>query len=354
MKFDVIIGNPPYQLKDGGNDSSAKPIYNKFIEQAKKLNPKYISMIIPSRWMQAGKGLDKFREVMMNDRRIAKIYDFEDANICFPSIPLDGGVCYFLWKSDYDGLTNYIFQSYNGDVIEDNRYLTNDLSSVIIRDSRHISILNKVIIKNNTMFSSIVSSRKPFGIRTYLFNSPERYSGANLSDTQFDDSYLIFGVKGKKGGAKRQTGYIAKSIVPDRIGIDKYKLFFTTSYSTNATVPPETILASPNEICTETFLMIGSFDTELERDNCNKYIHTDFFRTLLYFRRGSMKVTKSVFEYIPLQNFTSSSDIDWSKSIEDINHQLYIKYKFTKEDIDFINNNVFKNNNKTIKSKELV
>lgn len=351
MKFDVIIGNPPYQLKDGGGDSSAKPIYNKFVEQAKKLNPKYISMIIPSRWMQAGKGLDQFREVMMNDRRIKNIYDFEDSNICFPGIPLDGGVCYFLWQRDYDGPTNYVFQSYNKDVIEDNRYLTNDLSSVIIRDNRHISILNKVIDKNNTMFSSIVSVRKPFGIGTDLFNSPERYSDANLSDTKFDESYLIFGVKGKKGGAKRQSKYISKSIIPDRIGIDKYKLFFTTSYSTNATVPPETIPASPNEICTETFLMIGPFDTELERDNCNKYIHTDFFRTLLYFRRGSMRVTQSVFEYIPLQDFTSSSKIDWSQSIDDINHQLYGNYSFSEQDIEFINNNIVQNNTKIIKDK---
>lgn len=340
MKWDLIIGNPPYQLKDGGSDASATPLYNKFIEQAQKLQPRYLTMIIPSRWMKAGKGLDAFREKMINDTHIKEIHDFESPNTCFPGIPLDGGVCYFLWQESYNGKAKYIFEANNGDVVEDERYLKNDLSNVVIRDSRQVSILNKVFEKITDKFSKIVSSTKPYGIRKDLFNNPEKYPDSKLSDVPFKDSYLIRGVKGKKGGAKRTSGYISKEIVPDKIGIDQYKLFFTTSYSTNATIPPETIVAEPNEICTETFLMIGPFETIEERDNCNKYIHTSFFRTLLYFRRGSMQVNKSVFEYIPLQNFTNKSDIDWSKSLDEINLFLYKKYNFTENEINFIKSNI--------------
>ena len=149
MKFDVIIGNPPYQMNDGGGTGdSAKPIYNLFVEQAKKLNPTFLSMIIPSRWMKGGKGLEKFRESMIADTRLKYIYDFENAKECFKDINLDGGVCYFLWDKNYEGKTKYIFKPHEGKEIESKRYLKSDFTDNIIRDPRQISIIEKISNKN--------------------------------------------------------------------------------------------------------------------------------------------------------------------------------------------------------------
>ncbi len=324
MKFDVIIGNPPYQLSDGGNESSAKPIYQLFIQQAKKLNPRYITMIIPSRWMQGGKGLDAFRKEMMNDTNISYIFDYEDASKCFPGVHIDSGVCYFLIDKAHKGKLHYTYYNMFGECIEVDRYLKSDLSDVVIRDYREVSIIEKV--KTNKTFDKIVSSRKPYGIAKDLFNSPNRYPNSNLSDNEFNESVHIYGVKGHKGGAKRVDAYISKKIINQIDNVNKYKLFFTTSYSANATIPPEPIKAFPNDVCTETFLTVGCFDNEKEMNNCFDYIHTTFFRALLYFRRGSMQVTKSVFEYIPLQDFNE----EWT------DEKLYKKYGLTQEEINFI------------------
>lgn len=147
---------------------------------------------------------------------------------------------------------------------------------------------------------------------------------------------MIWGVKGVKG-ARRTCCYIDKVAISKNIDwVDKYKLFFTTSYSTNATIPPEPILATPDVICTETFLVIGPFDTVEEMNNCNKYIKTKFFRLYLYFGKGTMQVSKNVFQFIPLQDFTSNSKINWKKSIKDIDQYLYKKYKLSKDEIEFI------------------
>lgn len=325
MKFDVIIGNPPYQLSDGGNESSAKPIYNLFIEQAKKLNPHYISMIVPSRWMQGGKGLDKFREDMIADTHISHIKDYEDSQKCFSGVHIDGGVCYFLWDRTYSGPCCYEYET-NNEIVKSVRFLNNKYSNAVIRDDRQITIIDKICSKGENKFSEIVSSRKPYGIAKDLFNSPERYPKACLSDTTFNGALLIHGVKGHKGGARRLSQYIRSELVKDDGSINKYKLFFTTSYTAGATNPPEPIVAGPGVVCTETFLRIGPFETEAEMNNCFGYIHTNFFKALLKFRRGSMQVTKTVFEYIPAQDFTKP----WTDDT------LYKKYNLNDDEISFI------------------
>lgn len=327
MQFDVIIGNPPYQLSDGSGASNdaALPIYNMFIEQAIKLNPKFLIMITPSKWMVGGRGLNKFRERMMLDKHLKYIYDFENASDCFPGLHIDGGVNYFLWDRDYSGKTNYTFKAKNGVITNSLKYLKNEHFEYIIRDNRVLSLLNKIDAEDK--FSSIVSTTKPFGIRKYLFNEPDRYPSSKLNFKYFNDSIKIYGVKGIKGGAKRIIGYIDKGIITNNIeAINKYKLFFTTSYSTNAIEPPETIVADPNEICTETFLMIGPFKNKKEQLNCLSYIQTSFFKILLYFGKGTMQVTKSVFGLIPLQDFSEA----WS------DEKLYKKYGLSQEEIDFI------------------
>ncbi len=331
MKFDVIIGNPPYQMSDGGGTGdSAKPIYNLFVEQAKKLQPTFLSMIIPSRWMKGGKGLDKFREDMINDRRIKFLYDFENAKECFKDINLDGGVCYFLWDKNYDGKCKTYYKPIQNEEIFSERFLKTEVTNNIIRDIRQLPIIEKARIKNQDQFSSIVSRRKPYGISTDLFNDPRKYGYKEIPSKPFKDSLKIYGVKGNKGGAKRMIGYINKNKVTDPKSIEKYKLFHSYAGSTTSTVPPEIIIGLPNEICTETYLKIGDFNTKKEALNCLSYIKTKFFRALLWYNRIQKNLSKTTFDLIPLQNF----DKQYSDK------ELYKKYKLNNSEIEFIEKNI--------------
>lgn len=328
MKFDVIIGNPPYQLADGGGTGdSAKPLYHLFIQQAKKLQPKYLSMIVPSRWMKGGKGLSSFREEMMADTRIKYMYDFEDANECFTGLHIDGGVCFFLWDNSYNGKVEYHYKSYDGATSVSSRYLKTDFSDTVIRDYRQISILSKVFNKTKESFSEIVSTRNPFGFGADFFNSANNES--KIYGISQQNLIKIYGVKGKKGGAKRTSGYIKKDTVlynKDKIGL--FKLFFSKAYMTTSTVPPEIIIGEPNEICTETFLLIGGFKNMQYAKNCLSYIKTKFFRAILFYNRHSLNISKESFKSIPLQDFSKP----WT------DEELYKKYDLNKEEIDFIEN----------------
>ncbi len=328
MKFDIIVGNPPYQFNDGGGTGdSSKPIYNKFIEQAISLKPKYISMIIPSRWMKGGKGLDDFRNDMMNDTHIEFLHDFENAKKCFPLNTIDGGVCYFLWNSNYNGLCKYVYESKAGFEDVSNRLLNNGVTGNVIRGSRQIPIIKKASYDKKNSFSNIVSTRKPFGISTDLFNAPENYKMFDLRNEQYPNSYKIYGVKGNKGGAKRVVGFVNTSAPSDNIdSIKKYKLYFSYAYSTDSTVPPEIIFGRPNEIATETFLMIGPFENETIAQNCLSYIKTKFFRSLLYFNRIQKNCSKETFSLIPLVPFSKKWD----------DEMLYEKFQLTNDEINYI------------------
>lgn len=328
MKFDVIISNPPYQLSDGGGTGdSAKPIYQLFVQQAQKLKPRYLSMIIPSRWMKGGKGLSAFREDMINDTHIKHIYDYEDAQECFSGIHLDGGVCYFIWDKEYNGTVNYVYKPKDQLAIVSNRYLKTNLSDTIIRDYRQISIIEKIKRLNEKSFNEIVSYRKPYGIATDLFNAPQNYEHLDLHYQPYKDYLKIYGVKGNKGGAKRLFGYVnPKQIETGLESIPKYKLFFSYAYSTDATVPPEIIIGKPFEISTETFLRIGCFNSEEETKNALSYIKTKIFRALLQFNRIQKNTSNQTFALIPIQDFSKP----WT------DEELYAKYGLTQEEIDFI------------------
>ena len=330
MKFDVIIGNPPYQLNDGdGTGDSAKPIYHLFIEQAKKMNPRFITMIVPSRWMKGGKGLDNFRKEMINDLHIKEIHDFFNASECFPRIALDGGVNYFLWDKDYNGKVDYYYKDINNNINYSKRFLKTEFGNTIIRDFKQISIIEKVKLKDENSFSSIVLARNPFGFFADFFNNPEKYKNIKIYNDNNDNNQLIkiYGIKGKKGGSKRVNGYIENIHIYKNIdSVNKYKLFFSKAYMLTSTIPPEIIIGKPNEICTETFLQIGSFNNETELYNCLNYIKTKFFRALLFFNRDSLNISRDNFNFVPIQNW----DEEWT------DEKLYKKYNLNQEEIKFI------------------
>lgn len=262
---------------------------------------------------------------MMCDTRIKLINDFEDASNCFSGLHIDGGVNYFLWERDYNGKVEFTFKPSKGQESSISKYLKNDYFDYVLRDNRVLTILDKV--KGFGKFSSIVSTTKPYGIRNYLFNEPERYPNSNLQFDEYPNSLKIYGVKGIKGGAKRTVGFVNPVLVTKSNHlVDKYKIFFTTSYSTNAIIPPAIILGNPKTICTETFLNIGSFDNEQEQLNCKSYIESKIFRFLLYFGKGTMHVNQAVFGLIPLVSFKES----WTDK------KLYDLFKLDTNEINMI------------------
>lgn len=337
MKFDVIIGNPPYQLSiaGGGSSDRAIPVYNKFVEQAVKLNPRFISMIIPSKWMVGGFGLKGFREYMCDRTDIKELVDYEDSAFCFPGLHIDSGVCYFLIDKSYKGDVKYTFIDKSNTISTNIRKLKNDYFSYIIRDYEIYNILEKV--KKYDKFSAIVSTLNPYGIPTFIFNEPDRMPELRMSEKEFKNSLKVYGVKGIKGGAKRQTGFI-KNILDKDINLKTYKILFSATYSTGAINYSEPIIASPNEVCTATFLKIGDFDNLKKLKNCLSYMDTNLFKFLLFYGKGTMHVTKDTFGLIPLLDF----DKGWN------NEKVFSEFNFNKQDIEYINNFIASRKNGTL------
>ena len=217
MKFDIIIGNPPYQLKDGGGISSAQPIYQKFVQRAFELQPKYVAMIIPSRWMQGGKGLDEFRKDMLSCRHFRTLHDYIEAKDCFPSFSIEGGVCYFVWDRDYDGPCHYVTHEKDGSVKESDRFLGGDGADVVMRDKTDASILNKVkhalpfLVKGGLAlegnFSKIVSKRLPYGLPSDFFKTPEKAHLLPASISPIENGYRVLGFLNGKAVRYLPTDY---------------------------------------------------------------------------------------------------------------------------------------------------
>ena len=313
MKFDVIIGNPPYQMNTGGSKAQAIPLYQKFVEQAKKLNPRYISMIIPSRWFSGGFGLDSFREAMITDKRLRELCDFIEAADCFGTgVEIKGGVCYFLWDRDHEGLCHV--KTYESNRIsEAYRYLKEDGVDSFIRRNDGVSIYHKVKEFKEASVSQIVSSQKPFGLGT-AFHGHANYRNGDV--TVFEN-----------GG----IGYIAESEIPKSIEyVKKYKIYVSAGYNGGDTFPHQIIgkpiLGPAGSCCTETYVMIGGFKYEQEARNLMTYIQTKFFRFMVMLLKNTQHALKKVYSLVPQQDFSKS----WTDA------ELYEKYGLTDEEIAFI------------------
>ncbi len=336
MKFDAVVGNPPYQESDGGAQASAKPIYNYFVESAKEINTRLINLIMPTRWYAGGKGLDDFRKQMLNDEHIVEIHDFLNPNIIFPSTNIRGGVCFILWDNDYNNEKDLVKVVTYGESFLDRKELKRKLKldgeDIFIRNIESLEIIKK--IKSQKEFSSFeeyVSSRKPFGLDGNYSNDENfRKSKNGLKNP------LICYVKGK------QIVFLEREEIIKNINwIDKYKVF--TSYANNIGTELNddnfnSFVGKPGTISTETYIVIGA-NLELDNDsasNITKYFTTKFARFSHSLSKASHHGTSKTYKFVPLQDFTAKSDIDWSKSISDIDQQLYKKYGLSDEEISFI------------------
>ena len=316
MKFDVIIGNPPYQLSTAGNDNGAqaKPIYQEFVRQSIKLKPRYVVMITPSRWFAGGWGLDQFRDEMIRSDHIREIHDFQNSGDCFSGVDIKGGISYFLYDRDNDGPCTFFSHEADKIVSQSERFLREDGCDVLIRYNELIGIYRKVrSTRNFSPFSRIVSGRSPFGLNTNHYGHETRNA---VSDVSYFE---------RKGFT-----FIADTrITKNRDAIGKYKLYIPKT-AEDGKLPGKVIgnitIGVPGTICSGTYLLVGPFATEQEAQNVSDYMKTKFFRALVAVNKISQDAYAKVYDGVPMQDFSKT----WT------DEELFEKYGLTDEEISFI------------------
>lgn len=315
MQFDVVVGNPPYQMTGGGGGTNDSSIYHLFVQQAKKLEPRFLSMVIPSRWLAGGRGMDDFRKEMLSDGHLRRLVDYTKMSVAFPGVDFEGGVGYFLWDRDNTGKCLYTLTL--GDQVLPTVERDLGAHEVFVRDSRAAAILDKVLAFEEKGMNELVSGDTPFGLATNFSNFVEKpFAGA-----------LELHVSVKQ---KRTVAYMKDTVTKNRQLIPTWKLFMPKAYGERGAIPANvlgpTIVAGPNSVCTQTYVTAGPFDSEAEAINCQKYLQTRFARLLVSLRKITQDLPRSVYSWLPQQDWS----VDWTDAA------LYEKYGITEEEVAFI------------------
>lgn len=327
MKFDVIIGNPPYQLNDGGGmGTSATPIYQLFVRQAMRLKPRYLTMIIPSRWFSGGRGLDDFRDEMLMDTSIRRIVDFPDSADAFPGVDISGGVCFFLWDRDNKGHCRISTHEKGNITSESERPLLENGADTFIRFNEAIPILRKVKKLNESSFADIVSANDPFGFDERVEGSYRRIVPKYSLKRSHNDIAFYY-----NGWTKSGIGWVEEGAVRKNSDwISKYKVFIAKAYGERGSFP-FLVLAHPflgegNSCCTETYLVVGPFTTKTTAKNAIQYISTRFFRFLVLMKKNTQNALRGVYSFVPMQDLSQ----EWT------DEKLFKKYALSADEIAFI------------------
>ncbi|TNF09477.1 MAG: restriction endonuclease [Gammaproteobacteria bacterium] len=318
MQFDVIIGNPPYQLSDGGYGTSAAPIYQLFVEKALELDPHYAVFVTPSRWMAGGKGLDKYRERMLSDKRLRNIVDYPKLYEGFPGVKIRGGISYFLWDREHNGPCE-VQTIWDGQPTGPAVARHLDDYDILVRRNEAVPILEKVRAKREPTLDARVSSQKPFGLRTFFHGKPDA--------KRLKEPVKLFG--------SQKVSWVERSEIPTNAAwIDMWKVLMTRVQGTSAAVETKflskPIVAEPGTACTESYIVAGLFDTETEANNYAGYLRTRFARFLVSLRKSTQDAPKNVYAFIP----DLPLDQEWNDA------RLYKRYGLTKDEIAFIESQV--------------
>jgi site-specific DNA-methyltransferase (adenine-specific) len=316
MQFDVIIGNPPYQMTGGAGGSSDSSIYHLFVEQALRLDPHFLSMVIPSRWLAGGRGMDEFRKSMLTSKHISHLVDYTKMSTAFPGVDFEGGVGYFLWDRNHQGGCKYTLVL--GDEEQDAVVRKLDEFDIFVRDTRAVSILKKIQHASGPSMRDLVSGDTPFGLATNFDDFTEKlFKGAIKLHVSVNQ--------------KRVVGWMKDSeVTKNRHLIGVWKVFLPKAYGERGAIPANVlgpgIVAGPGSVCTQTYVVAGPFSREAEAASCNAYLRTRFARFLISLRKITQDLPRATYSWVPQQKW----DRKWTDA------DLYKKYKLTKEEIAFI------------------
>lgn len=337
MKFDAIVGNPPYQLEGGSGGNNDAPIYQIFAKISENSTSEYVSLIMPARWFAAGREnlLGDFRNNMIHNKSLRKMVVYSNGVDIFSNVEIKGGICYYLIDKAYNGLCDYIYN--NGGIKSEE---LRDLSTfdIIIREPKLAKIVDKIKNKSSQPYvDSIISNDTPFGISSNPKSSKK--NPMVVSETKNANSDIkLYHIE----NLNRKVEYIDRRLInKNKQFIDKDKVFIPGAGGSgnDPYVLGKPIVAPKGSVCSQSFLF-ASFDDENQANNFKKYLLTRFFRILVSAIKISQSAPNRVYKFVPLQDFTDKSDIDWSKSISEIDQQLYKKYNLTQEEIDFIESKV--------------
>ena len=316
MQFDVITGNPPYQMTGGAGGSSDSSIYHLFVQQALNLEPRFVSMVVPSRWMAGGRGLDEFRAKMLTSGHLRYLTDFPDSGEAFPGVQIKGGVCYFLWDTEHNGPCNVTRIAGGVENVQPNRALGE--FDIFVRDERALGILRKVLAKKEPSILQLVSGDTPFGIATNFQDWSEKRGSGQLALHLID-------------GGKRTVGFINRSHIHKNVAaLDVWKVLVPKAYGAGEAFPHQIlgkeIVAGPPSACTQSYLVISPFQSERAARSFSSYYRTRFFRFLVSPRKITQDALRSTYSWVPQQSWNRG----WTDEL------LYEKYGIIKEEIAYI------------------